>query len=302
MRQRVRGTGGFTLVELLVVIAIIGILVALLLPAIQAAREAARRSSCTNNLKQIGVALHNYHDTHNRLPAGFIYRTPAGAADWGWAVSILPFMESSALYEDLNPGESRLTDYYYAGAPAATQALLQTRIKSYRCPSDVTRPLNNLVSFGGTNHYNLATANYVACPGTTVPDATAGGAAALRDPGGLFFGNSWLSFKDILDGTSSTIAVGERGSLNYAAVWAGVGTNNSYGNNGTARTLGRSSFLINFAYHSPENVGKGFSSHHPGGANFVMADAAVRFLSAHTSSTIMSNLGLREDGTATSVP
>jgi prepilin-type N-terminal cleavage/methylation domain-containing protein len=302
MKRHSRSPGGFTLVELLVVIAIIGILVALLLPAIQAAREASRRSSCSNNLKQIGVALHNYHDTHNTLPAGFIYRTPNGVADWGWAVSILPFTENNALYEDLNPGETRLTQYYFAGAPAASQALLQTRIKTYRCPSDVTRPLNNLQSFGGTNHFNLATANYVACAGTTVPDADAGGARRLRDPGGLFYGNSWLGFKDILDGTSSTIAVGERGSVHFAAVWVGVGNNDSYASNGTARTLGRSSFLWNFPQHSSENMGKPFSSHHPGGLNFVMADAAVRFMSATTPQAVMNNLGLRADGNPVTLP
>ena len=96
MKRTYRGSSGFTLVELLVVIAIIGILVALLLPAIQAAREAARRTQCNNNLKQIGVALHNYHDTNKVFPAGYINRNPTGDPDWGWAVFIMPFMEMDA--------------------------------------------------------------------------------------------------------------------------------------------------------------------------------------------------------------
>jgi prepilin-type processing-associated H-X9-DG protein len=210
-----------------------------------------------------------------------------------------------SLYDELEWTRNRLAQYYNATPPADKRALLETPIPAYRCPSDITKPLNTLIRFGATNHYNLSTSNYVACAGTTCPDATAGGASTTRDPLGLFFGNSWLGFNDILDGTSSTIAAGERSASHFAAVWAGVGSNNSYGNEYTARTLGRAGFLINWDYvwsGAPENRGKGFASYHPGGANFVLADASVRFFSQNTNSAVMHDLGRRADGNSVTVP
>jgi len=205
MKRTYRGSTGFTLVELLVVIAIIGILVALLLPAIQAAREAARRTQCNNNLKQIGVALHNYHDTNKVLPAGFIYRTPAGNPDWGWAVFIMPFMEMDAMYKEADVGTTQLIQFYNATATAEQRALLQTPIPAYRCPSDISMVLNDRCRFGSPNppHFHLATANYVGCSGT-------GTNASTTDAGGLLYGNSWRNLRDALDGTSTTFLAGER--------------------------------------------------------------------------------------------
>ena len=307
MRYRYRKPSAFTLVELLVVIAIIGILVALLLPAIQAAREAARRTECNNKLKQIGVALHNYHDTFKVLPAGFIYRGAStdGQPEWGWAVAILPQLELTGFYEELESTTNRLTQYYNATPPANMRALLQTPLPIFRCPSDITKPLNNRIRFGATGHYDLSTSNYVACAGTVVPDAAAGGASQGRDPQGMFFGNSFLGLRDVLDGTSCTIAAGERDAPHYAAVWAGVGSNNNYANEYTARTLARAGFIINWDYvwsGNPENQGKGFASTHPGGANFLLADASVRFFSQNTNTAVMSDLGRRADGNPVTVP
>lgn len=273
---------GFTLVELLVVIAIIGVLVALLLPAVQQAREAARRSQCVNNMKQIGIALHNYHDSYNSFPPGWINRGGGGVPNYGWAVNILPFMEQSALYQELDPGITPLNTRYVAGADPVSQALLQTPIKGYRCPSDVTRDLNNLVIFGGANHFNVATSNYVANAGTAATHS-------LIDGLGVFFGNSYLGFNHILDGTSNTLMVGERdggsstvNNHNFcAAAWAGVGRNSGIGNRDVGRTVQRGGFIINHDYAasgSPENLGKGMSSLHPGGVNILLCDASVRFL------------------------
>ncbi len=247
MKRTCRGSSGFTLVELLVVIAIIGILVALLLPAIQAAREAARRTQCNNNLKQIGVALHNYHDTNKVFPAGYINRNPTGDPDWGWAVFIMPFMELDPIYQQLDVGKTQLVQFYNATATAQQIELLQTPIKAYRCPSDVTKDLNNLCQFGALTPvpFNIATSNYVASAGgLTTPTAPSG----ATDSKGLFYGNSWRSMRDILDGTSSTLAAGERSASHLAAVWAGAGQKNAYGQRGHRADRGRGGFLLNFDY------------------------------------------------------
>ncbi|MCH5373623.1 MAG: DUF1559 domain-containing protein, partial [Planctomycetes bacterium] len=294
-----RRSSGFTLVELLVVIAIIGILVALLLPAIQAAREAARRSECVNNLKQIAVAMHNYHDTNGTLPAGFISVGGGNDPHFGWGVFILPYMEQSTLYEQLEPNVKRLKQFYYAGATAQEMMLLQTAIPAYRCPSDTTKKLNDKVAFGNPECFDIATSNYVACKGTD--------AGVNADPSdGCFFGNSWVKMADILDGTSTTVFVGERRALNYAAVWAGVGRRNSIGNEHTARAIARISFRLNYDYvgagAGTANQGKGFSSYHPGGANFAFGDGAVHFISENTEQAIMNDLGRREDGNVVSIP
>lgn len=139
---------GFTLVELLVVIAIIGILVALLLPAVQAAREAARRMQCSNNLKQLGVALHNYHDTHKSMPPGFLPKRNANGAKtnnvnlWAWGALVLPFMEQQALHDKLNVGNNHLELISSTAGPGTLKEVMQQAIPSFRCPSDVGPPKN----------------------------------------------------------------------------------------------------------------------------------------------------------------
>jgi len=169
---------GFTLVELLVVIAIIGILVGLLLPAVQAAREAARRMSCSNNLKQIGLAFHNYADVHKSYPSGYFAKIPNNKTSserslWSWGAFLLPYVEQASLYDALQPG-TILLETHLATAQGLT--LLQTPISVYRCPSDIGPDLNNFDdAFTGdtNNYYNrhvtsdgsdriaIATSNYV---------------------------------------------------------------------------------------------------------------------------------------------
>jgi prepilin-type N-terminal cleavage/methylation domain-containing protein/prepilin-type processing-associated H-X9-DG protein len=294
----------FTLVELLVVIAIIGVLVSLLLPAVQAAREAARRSSCSNNLKQIGLAMHNHHDTLNELPSGYLYRGGNGKTNYGWAVLIMPFMEQKNLYERLDPIKVPLYNRYVSGASAADKALLQTKLKVYRCASDTGPDLANSLNFGSSNHFRVGLSNYVGCAGwsNTPSYPTKDG-----DCGGMLWGNSKLNFSACTDGTSNTLLVAERRfRQDHAATWLGVGNNNSYGNTGTLRTLFRGTFTMNFNYAaagSPENTGKGWSSEHPGGINVCLLDGSVRFLSERTNaSAVLNPMCLRDDGKVFAAP
>jgi len=299
-----RNSRGFTLVELLVVIAIIGVLIALLLPAVQQAREAARRMQCTNNLKQVGLALHNYHDTYNALPAAWIRRNSSNDPKYGWAVSLLPFIEQSALYDQLDPGKVPLRDRYSSSATAADQALLQTPIDGYRCPSDVTGALNDKQVFGATDHFDIATANYVCSIGNaSVTDDI--------DGRGVFFGNSYLGFEAITDGLSNTLMISERDGGNSsvangtfkAAVWAGVGRDNNNGAAFVARTTGRTTFPINHDYGTGNNAGKGFSSLHPGGVNMLLCDGSVRFIAETTDqANVVVPLSRRNDGETFELP
>ena len=180
----------FTLIELLVVIAIIAILVALLLPAVQQAREAARRSSCKNNLKQLGLALHNYHDVHNCFPEGnfgSVRDSCTGGCAWrGFSVHamLLPFMEQSAIYDGMN------FDLRYDEAPNST--LKNTKIAGYQCPSD------------NAYHGGEAGVNYVVSAGPT----TFWG-LAIGDQVGMFNRNRTIRFRDLQDGTSNVIAMSE---------------------------------------------------------------------------------------------
>jgi prepilin-type N-terminal cleavage/methylation domain-containing protein/prepilin-type processing-associated H-X9-DG protein len=307
---------GFTLVELLVVIAIIGVLVALLLPAVQAAREAARRSQCNNNLKQIGLAMHNYHDTYNSFPCGYIYRGSAFNAlpDYGWGVFILPFMEQQPFYEQLNPAKIPLKDRYISGATAADKQLLQTRFPAYRCPSDTGPALANKVAFGSSDHFDVALSNYVGCAGWSGPPGAAPNIydypTHAKDCGGMLFGNSWKTFAHCLDGSSNTIFVSEREyKKNWAATWLGTGRTDSYGGGGTLRTLFRASFTINYDYVSvppnpnTNNVSKGWSSNHPGGVNVLMVDGSVHFLPQTTDKVKVLNwMSLREDQQTYALP
>ncbi len=314
-RAAVSGRRGFTLVELLVVIAIIAVLIGLLLPAVQSAREAARRISCRNNLKQIGMAILNFESSKRALPAGFSYFTGSDAPCWGWGTFILPFMEQSTLYDGLQPDSRRLSTLYTASPAAADQALLQTTIAGYRCPTDTAPALNTLLRFGGANHFPLATSNYVASAGAQLLSGSYNAPFNDTDCGGGFFGArdvkssspgagpSGVTLERVTDGTSKTLAVGERAAFHYAAVWAGVGANGSYANEQTARARARPQFPVNSDFAGQQqNRGKGFSSPHVGGVQYVFLDGSVTFITESLTAVQLGYLANRQDGVPFEVP
>lgn len=270
LQARLRRCLGFTLVELLVVIAIIGILVGLLLPAVQAAREAARRMQCSNNFKQLGLAVHNYESAYRRLPSGWISSNADGDPGWGWAAALLPFMEGNTVHQQI---DARLP----IADPFHDKVRLYS-IPSFVCPSDPGHNLFEIAEVGGagppstgdpenvdegTPLFQIAKSNYVGMFGTfELEDAPYKG-------DGIFFGNSHTRFRDIRDGLSNTLMVGERDSRLGGSIWHGA---ISAANEPEARVVG-------VADHSPNDPGghfEDFRSYHPGGVNFLRADGSVR--------------------------
>lgn len=268
-----------TLVELLVVIAIIGMLLGLLLPAVQYARESARRSSCTNNLKQIGVAIQNYHDAYKLLPPGYVAGFDATGNEngpgWGWAALILPYLEEGNLHSTIQFGVS-IESPANAG-PRTTQ------ITSYLCPSDSPEPtwIATTHDLSGTpiqTICDVASANYIGVFGTTEPGVNGDG---------VFFRDAKLALRNIIDGTSVTMAVGERSCGLCQATWVGAVLNaNLYPPPGSPAppVVDNSAGMI--LGHTGDGDGPGsldshvnqFFSMHGRGANFLFADWHVQFL------------------------
>jgi prepilin-type N-terminal cleavage/methylation domain-containing protein len=288
-----RRRSGFTLVELLVVIAIIGVLVALLLPAVQAAREAARRMQCSNNMRQLGLALHNYHDNNQSFPLNY---RPVTAGPYSWMQAILPYIEQQNLYNQLTIGGTQ---------SLANNALVaSTPIKTYLCPSDAATPKSSLLPNRSDSGGTKAITNYKACSGaawgwTIVNSNNArwpGDSNGLIHCDGLMCSNSQGSgpssmtpgmgdvlknlvrMAKITDGTSNSFAVGEAiGAWSYWNWW--------YNSNASVATCG---LPLNYRrgidkLDSPTIANQwhqnyGFYSLHPAGASFTMCDGSVRFV------------------------
>ncbi|NLX94921.1 MAG: DUF1559 domain-containing protein [Rhodopirellula sp.] len=327
--MRAKERSGFTLVELLVVIAIIGILIALLLPAVQAAREAARRAQCTNNLKQIGLAMHNYHDSFKSFPSGNIVN---GLGPTGW-VLILPYLEQAPLYDGL---EFNRNAFYFANVASDPNIELNgVLVNALLCPSS---PLDTAIPNGFNcagctvqpNGRQLQYTSYVMISGgddhaTTDHLAERGPASA----GGVFIKNRALSFRDILDGTSNTMIVGEQSDWgrtstgakteirpqSASGAWMGQDALANPNGNGTYPTgngarcfnlttvavpVGTKDYLTADGSGSPgtrrEDCNTPIQSAHPGGANILLGDGSVRFLSETIPLQTLRYLANRDDG------
>ena len=307
---------GFTLIELLVVIAIIAILIALLLPAVQQAREAARRTQCRNNLKQIGLAFHNYHDTHEVFPPGYIDSNPSfddspvdvdnNRNGLGWGTFILPFLDQAPLYNQIQTETGDFAHHWqdanHDGTADEFIAASATVLPAFLCPSD---PDPN----GGINieRDSRGKSNYIASWGVS-----------LSRRYGIFFDNSRIRIRNIPDGISNTILAGERhtqyesdDSTNCGgdpcewagSIWIGIriapepddwhtgmhydeilgtmGNSTTYGLNRSSSSWGAEVI---------------YGSKHEGGAHFLMGDGAVRFISENASLATLRGLVTRDRG------
>ncbi|GAA4422784.1 DUF1559 domain-containing protein [Bremerella cremea] len=270
---------GFTLVELLVVIAIIGVLIALLLPAVQQAREAARRINCNNNLKNLVIALHNHHDTYGYFPPGGEHTNDDNRQMWGWGARILPFVEQTSLYDRLEVSQQ---DLKVTLDDTSLRPLVQTRLDVFICPSD---PAGHLMDGGkmnggtgrhfsgdaniGTN-FRLSKSNYIAVIGMYDVNH-------LKNNGILFRGSK-TRLADVTDGTSNTFILGERNRRCAQGTWVGNRNLPGSGPQGADYTHGRITRPLNDPLNGTHQCIEGFASDHPGGALFAYADGSVHFI------------------------
>lgn len=311
---------GFTLIELLVVIAIIAILVALLLPAVQQAREAARRSSCKNNLKQIGIALHNYHDTHSIFPQG-AYGMTGGV--WprhdgtNWRTLILPFLEQGPVYDQLN--FDSIAANFNGNNYTGNEVLRRYKVDTFLCPSSTLDPFDNSGTSnnaaGGLNHH------YVGIQGAARPVPGPDANRGTRDCGqgwscnnGMLFQNDNTRMRDATDGTSNTIMVAEQSGLtngenltaNYYGGWFGARTENAVKGTACSDHWAAGTTCVRFAPNSNiiQNGANDFkyrnntviNSFHRGGIQVLLTDGSIHFISDNIDFTTLKKLCVRYDG------
>jgi prepilin-type N-terminal cleavage/methylation domain-containing protein len=313
---------GFTLIELLVVIAIIAILISLLLPAVQQAREAARRSQCKNNLKQIGLALHNYHDTHSVFPPGAIAVRYTGVAvapsdaepgrtsvagGWAWSTFILPFLEQAPLYQSLNPNGNNF--------PLAPNQFSRTVLSVYQCPTEASPQIHFATPMGGNgSNDGHARSSYPAVAGSGANADYAN--KTSQNTRGILWYNSKSSLRDVTDGTSNTMIVAERfwdggdSEKRRGCVWIGKAPGSNPGDVGNKysnliRVDNSPSWLINGTNNNAaasmhggvSQVPAGGSSQKGGyGIQVLNGDGSVRLLSENLHGPTWQALGQMADG------
>jgi prepilin-type N-terminal cleavage/methylation domain-containing protein/prepilin-type processing-associated H-X9-DG protein len=287
----------FTLIELLVAIAIIAVLIGLLLPAVQKVRDAGARARCQNNLKQIGLALQNYHDANQQFPPGYASGVDANGNDtgpgWGWAAFILPYVEQQPLFAQVV-----LTQPIEAAQHAAARTTL---VKSYLCPADSPPPTIAVGPASTSGQLTsvtcqLAPASYTGCFGVSEPGV---------DGEGVFFRNSRVRIGDVTDGTSQTLLVGERSYRYSQTTWVGTVTGTSMvpspGSPLPVEADEPANFVLSHAGEMTAGAARpmeinNFSSSHTGGVMFAFADGHVRFLTASTDYTTLAGLATRNGG------
>ncbi|MDA0836100.1 MAG: DUF1559 domain-containing protein [Planctomycetota bacterium] len=329
-----RGVKGFTLIELLVVIAIIAVLIALLLPAVQQAREAARRSACVNNMKQIGLALHNYHDALLRFPFGCV---GGGVGDphttgTNWRTFILPYLDQANVYNSLNFNGGNFSTRGAAGSSigltGGNQVLTSVIVPVYRCPSNPNDPLVPSAGSAMQNSGFGQMIHYVGIAGATPDPAgragvcvTAGGGYAYNGTAcanGVMTINECKSIAQIIDGTSNTLILAEQSgmvgvidiSANYNGGWSGNYVKIPVSQMSTS-SYPYQTGITSIAY-SPnlKTAGTGatgayqsntiLNSFHAGGIHGLLADGSVRFLSENMDFTLLTKIASRDDRQVTS--
>lgn len=303
---------GFTLIELLVVIAIIAILIALLLPAVQQAREAARRSSCKNNLKQLGLALHNYHETHGVFPSGMMNTIANWAEDGalgasargGWFAMILPFVDQAPLYDTWASEQA-------AGTGNLFFTLRKTPVSSFMCPSDPEA--GKVTTDGFAGNYLLSGGGYIWGDQGTITDING------NQPTGLFFTRSSIRMRDVVDGTTNTVMGSEINLVNDTdgSTPSGCGGRDMRGlywnlvhmgslivtarppNSPAGDVMswgGRDTRDAPLTSCSNDNTVVVPRSRHTGGVHVVLADGSVRFISNNIDTSLFQKLGTRAGG------